>query len=114
MASNEKLRLTIDEKLLLWATLCNNHEDQYNLAFNIYRNMFDLIPEAGNLFPPNMHPNSPEVKKNVSFQRMALYLIRSLWSVATNVDQFEKQTEMLHEIGKNDFLFGNENNEYIQ
>lgn len=100
MGSAEKSDWSIDDKLFLWATLSNDHEEQYQLAFNIYRNLFDMVPEAMQMFPENMHPNSIEVKKNLTFQRMALYLIRSLWSAATNVDQLEKQAEMLQEIGK--------------
>lgn len=100
MATQRKLNLPIQEKQLLWATLSDDHEYQYTLALNIYRSLFDLIPEAEEIFPASMHPNSPDASKSPEFQRMALYLIRTLWLAVKNVDHPEQQIEMLHGIGK--------------
>lgn len=100
MATPNKMNLTIQEKQLLWATLSDDHENQYNLAFNIYRNLFDLVPEAVEIFPESMHPNSLNVQKSSTFQRMALYLVRTLWLAVKNVDHLDKQSEMLYGIGK--------------
>lgn len=93
------LKVTNDEKLLLWATLSNNHDEQYKLAFNVYRNLFAVVPQAENMFPRSMHPTSPDVKSHASFQRMALQLVRLLWLTATHVETLEKQSMMLQDIG---------------